>query len=339
MSRMTLVIPGLLGPPAVLVERLRWLGFALQDLKLEHLPRLLGHGVPLPDAYAELSLEGIVCKTMSLEPGPDGDWPVGAACYRADGGRGQAERWLRADPVHVKAGLAEVHVSLAGEMDIHVAEASQIAAELNEHFQGQPAALEALHPQRWYMDCSSHALTGTVPPSLAMAGLVDDLFPGGDAARRWRGWLNEAQMVLHASPVNRARLARGVLPINSLWLWGSGATITSNPSWQQLESDEGLAPALAGAAHTGGEHAARLRVVSSLYGLAMRQDVERWRQTLLELETSLFAVLTHELATGVHAGVDVHPGFGPAIRCDAGSLKRRWRRQRSLLSFIETEDQ
>lgn len=38
----------------------------------------------------------------------------------------------------------------------------------------------------------------------------------------WYRLLNELQMFLHQHEINRQRLARGALPINSLWCWGGG---------------------------------------------------------------------------------------------------------------------
>jgi hypothetical protein len=38
----------------------------------------------------------------------------------------------------------------------------------------------------------------------------------------WRHAINEAQMVLHAHPVNQARQAAGQPVVNSLWPWGGG---------------------------------------------------------------------------------------------------------------------
>ena len=41
---------------------------------------------------------------------------------------------------------------------------------------------------------------------------------------RWlRRLQNEAQMLLHAHPVNLARMARGALAVNSVWIHGAGA--------------------------------------------------------------------------------------------------------------------
>jgi hypothetical protein len=49
------------------------------------------------------------------------------------------------------------------------------------------------------------------------------MLPSGEAGREWRVLFNELQVLLHAHPVNAARIARGRLPINALWLWGAGS--------------------------------------------------------------------------------------------------------------------
>ncbi len=51
--------------------------------------------------------------------------------------------------------------------------------------------------------------------------------PEGNEGKRWRSLLNEAQIVLHNHPLNEQRVARGQLPVNSLWFWGAGAL----PQW------------------------------------------------------------------------------------------------------------
>lgn len=46
--------------------------------------------------------------------------------------------------------------------------------------------------------------------------------PRSKQARQWLSLWSEAQMVLHQSPVNQARQARGQPTVNSVWLWGGG---------------------------------------------------------------------------------------------------------------------
>jgi hypothetical protein len=55
--------------------------------------------------------------------------------------------------------------------------------------------------------------------------LGEDLYehlPQGHDGRRWRALFNEVQVILHQHPVNAERRARGLPPVNSLWLWGGG---------------------------------------------------------------------------------------------------------------------
>lgn len=42
--------------------------------------------------------------------------------------------------------------------------------------------------------------------------------PNGSDLKRWQKLLTELQMLLHAHPVNTARVQRGARPINSSWL-------------------------------------------------------------------------------------------------------------------------
>ncbi|MGZ7354524.1 hypothetical protein ACXWRX_09325, partial [Streptococcus pyogenes] len=46
--------------------------------------------------------------------------------------------------------------------------------------------------------------------------------PQGPQGRRWRVLINEAQVLLHQHPLNAERRAKGLPPVNSLWLWGAG---------------------------------------------------------------------------------------------------------------------
>src|SRR5690606_4093503 len=89
--------------------------------------------------------------------------------------------------------------------------------------------------------------------------------------RPWRRLVNELQMLWFDHPVNQAREARGLRPVNSVWLYGGG-----RPA--QLSS----APAL----DTGS-----LRVVRGLHGPALVQDWGSWLQELERLDRDEFARL------------------------------------------------
>jgi len=44
----------------------------------------------------------------------------------------------------------------------------------------------------------------------------------GSDRKAWHTRLNEIQILLHTSPVNAAREARGLVPANSVWFWAAG---------------------------------------------------------------------------------------------------------------------
>jgi hypothetical protein len=354
-GKLSVLVPGLLGPPALLVDRTRWLQAATQALDVSSIQRLLERAEPIEDACADLSLEGMVCRAFSLQPGEHGDWPIGAICYLGDGGGLESNAcYLRADPVFVRPGLAEVSLRVADDIGITSDEAVALCAELNAHFDGQPARIEAPNPARWYLRCDANPLLASPPPSLAAAGLVEELFPAGNEARQWRGWLNEVQMVLHASPVNERRVARGDVPVNSLWLWGAGERLPVSSAWSRVSGDHFLAKALAGAANiryqslpesladwTAGEASGPrhdLLVVSSLYALALNQDIEGWRQQMQALEEAWFSGLVRGLTNAGYDSIDIHPGFGTAYRTTKSRQKRFWKRSRLLPSLVEPED-
>ena len=52
---------------------------------------------------------------------------------------------------------------------------------------------------------------------------LDDHLPQGPRGAEWRRWLTEAQMLLHEHPLNANREARGLRPLNALWLAGGAA--------------------------------------------------------------------------------------------------------------------
>jgi hypothetical protein len=53
---------------------------------------------------------------------------------------------------------------------------------------------------------------------------LDEHLPQGPRGGFWRRWLTEAQMLLHEHPRNAEREARGLRPLNALWLSGGAAT-------------------------------------------------------------------------------------------------------------------
>jgi hypothetical protein len=124
-------------------------------------------------------------------------------------------------PVHWRVALD--HVELVGDAKLGVSsdEAHAIwqAVEPLLHDDGFTGFRVGEH---WMLAHDDFALTHTSSIDRACGHAVEDHRPHGPAASRWGRLQNEIQMLLHNHPVNDARDERGQLPINSLWLSGTG---------------------------------------------------------------------------------------------------------------------
>ncbi len=155
--------------------------------------------------------------------GDDGELPIAALTrnyLHGDAGEGA---WLCADPAWVQPDMNGARLLACGQMQLDDEEAEALAEPLRPLFAEAGIALELSSPDRWHLRLPDGlALPPFDPPELAMG---EDLFlhlPQGAEGRTWRILFNDVQVTLHQHPVNAARRARGLPPVNSLWLWGGG---------------------------------------------------------------------------------------------------------------------
>lgn len=172
--------------------------------------------------------------------------PVAAVAAAGEGLNATAGWWLRADPVQMTPSRNELVLIGNRGMDLSAAEAEALAAELRELFAEQGAVLYMPHPQRWYLRLERPQAFVTVSLAAAEGRNVGANLPSGADAWRWQTVLNEAQMRLHQSAINRARERRGDPVVNSLWFWGGGVLPTLPPSrWAYVCGDDPLVAGLA----------------------------------------------------------------------------------------------
>ena len=140
-----------------------------------------------------------------------------------DAGDSAAHAWLRADPAFVQADMASGRMLACGDMGLSAEDCDALLQPLRPLFGDEGFPISAPVPQRWYLMLPRDS---KLPPFSAPEDVLgDDLhrhMPEGDAGRRWRRLLNEAQIILHNHPLNAQRSARGLPPVNSLWFWGGG---------------------------------------------------------------------------------------------------------------------
>lgn len=212
----------------MLLTRVRHLALAPEDPRLRQ-RRLLDPAAAVTDTLVELLRDG-------------------------DEVAATAPHWLRADPVCLQPDRATLRLFASDSFELDATEADALIAHLNAELGGPGWRLHrGRSPRRWYLGLDAPGNATAPPPDEVARGDYDRSLPAGADAMRQRRWLNDAQMVLHASPINAARERRGALPINSIWLWGGGdeqylpgtSTGLNLPAPQLLFADDPLSRALA----------------------------------------------------------------------------------------------
>ena len=227
--QLTLIIPELIWPevddgvldgvrcPALetLLARSERTRRAAQSLEATLADALLAG--PHEPPYAALRLLG--------EPYAGGDAAI--AAVDTGGTRGEAS-WLCCDPIHLRFHQQHMIVADSGSFSLTLDEARELAGEVNRQLPDL-GRIHVASADRWYLRLADAALADglvTRPLSLVAGRRIDTLLPETSASRTLRtlrSRLNEAQMLLHAHPLNAQREESGQLPINSLWLWGAGS--------------------------------------------------------------------------------------------------------------------
>ncbi|TAN06406.1 MAG: phosphoglycerate mutase [Rhodanobacteraceae bacterium] len=141
-------------------------------------------------------------------------------CHADDAATGT---WLCADPAWVRSEATGARLMTWPLADLSAAEAAELAATLRPLFGDAGMPLTVDTPSAWCVRLADGA--PAVPftePSRALGVAMLECLPTGEAGRPWRRLFTEAQVALHAHPVNATRVAAGKQPVNALWFWGAG---------------------------------------------------------------------------------------------------------------------
>lgn len=190
----------------------------------------------------ENTSDALLCKLFGVAK--QQDYPTAAICAARDGIAVGDGYWLHATPVYLQPDRSRVLLADVPN-DVTFEENRALADALNAHFAQDGLTFHAAH-HHIYLNAKMRAgiapgLT-TTPLEQVVGRNIDTYLPQGD------GWLrifNEAQMILHAHPVNELREVLGALPVNSLWFWGGGILPNTGIAYDLVASDDGIAAALA----------------------------------------------------------------------------------------------
>jgi len=251
------------------------------------------------------------------------------------------QTWARAEPVHLLTAIDHLQLASPVPLPLEASEPGPLLETLNAHLAGTGFDIRALADGGWLCRCPDGFECETVDPIDALGRNLRELLPSGRDAVRVRSLVNELQMLLHEHPVNERRAARGLPPVNSVWLWGMGAVREPTAAVKgDLLTDDAWLAALwrrhggrvrspTELAHAMQEGGADLRV-ASVAGRDGRSAVD----VMHALETYVFAPVRAALAASRVSRVSLHVGrraldLTPSVRWAF------WRRARPLAEVLK----
>jgi hypothetical protein len=141
------------------------------------------------------------------------------AAGRSEGAADEPEAWM-ATPVYLAAGLTTLYFDARGILRLSRQELEQLALDARRAF--PDLQLVPLESGEFLLLHAAIPAATTTEPARIVGGNLADALPAGAGGAHLRRLGAEMEMWLHEHPVNRARSARGELPISTLWIWGGG---------------------------------------------------------------------------------------------------------------------
>ena len=201
---------------------------ALPSLQLPHLHKLLaGMHRQAPDSGDASSLspphERAQARALGM-PVHDGQiaWAALQASQRPELAA-QGKGWAFVSLCHWRINTHHVAMSHLPLPDLTLADSNALMAAMQPYFEEDGMALHPDQPGRWLVQGDVFATLATASPDRVVGGDIKPWMPTSTQAAPLRRLQNEMQMLLYTHPVNDARSARGLPPVNSFWLSGSGA--------------------------------------------------------------------------------------------------------------------
>ncbi|MCU0813481.1 MAG: hypothetical protein MUC32_03865 [Burkholderiaceae bacterium] len=275
----------------------------LQSLSLPVLEGLLPQlGHRTLDAGDEWSLspphERVLARELGLA-GADGALPWAAREAVRHGLDPADLAWGLLTPVHLHVGTEQVSLLDPASLRLDDDESHALFAAVEDLFTSEGFTLAWLDATRWLAAHGSLLDLPTASLDRVIGRNVDRWLPDIPAARLIRRLQNEVQMLLYTHPINEGREARGLLPVNSLWLSGCGRR-------QAAAQPPGLA------------------VDDRLRGPALAEDWAAWAEAWRALDAGPLAALNDALRRGEPATLTLC-GERAAVRLEPAA-RSLWQR-------------
>lgn len=202
----------------------------------------------------------------------DGCLPWAARLAAQDGVAAGTQAWALLTPAHCRVASDGVHLADPEALALAETDSRALLDALRPLFEREGYGLAWGAALRWY--AAHPSMQGLASASLdrVVGRNIGAWLPRQPEAGPLRRLQNEAQMLLHAHPLNEAREAAGALAVNSFWFSGCGAV------WP--------------------EPAGAVRLEMSLRGPTLAGDARAWCEAWRALDAQAIAPLLAAAARG-----------------------------------------
>jgi hypothetical protein len=210
----------------------RWLPVmqALPPASTRNLTQLLQGMKPLPiDEASAHTLspphERALARAQGLATSDTADGLIPWAARQAAGQlqQGAAHGWAWITPCHWAMGREHATLTDPAALALTEEESRTLLAAMQPYFETDGITLHYAAPGRWLAEGEVFRSLPTASLDRVLGRNVDAWLPPAANARDLRRLQNEMQMLLYTHPLNDARAARRQLPVNSIWISGTGA--------------------------------------------------------------------------------------------------------------------
>ncbi len=259
---------------------------ALRGLALPRLEQLLARLIPgESDGGTEASLslphERVLARACGLEPA-DGRIPWAAWHVKQAGGDPGGAAWAQITPCHWRVGSDHVAMDDPAGLALDEADSLALLAAVRPFFEEDGIALDYAEPTLWLARGETFRDFPAASLGRVIGRKVDHWLPRFAGAGPVRRLQQEVQMLLYTSEVNDGRQQRGLEPVNSFWVSGTGALPAGAAALPPslTVADALRAPALAG---DWSAWAAAWRDIDAREGAALLQSLSAGRPVTLTL--------------------------------------------------------
>ncbi|MAS82727.1 MAG: hypothetical protein CMF45_08560 [Legionellales bacterium] len=334
MRSLTVYISGLFGPDV-----------AIHSDDFPNLPSLnwmlsKGNYQTLNSSSASYDL----CELFGLTAKEENDLPIAAISRLIDDNQPSEGVWLRADPVHIRADRDGLILIDNNQFTISQHDALALASDINIILKPYELELEVPDPYRWYLRIKDDLKIRTAPIDSVVGRDILPFMPSGDGRSNLTQLMNDIQMTLHDSDVNKKREQEKMLPINSLWFWGYGALPKFiDHQWSFIASDEILAEGLSMIASTPfndlpdkysgikdtNTNYNGLLVMNAFKKFIYYDDLEGWLEALIIYEKNWFSPLRDALKRRELDQLNIKTDINIINLCKSSRYKI-WKKQKNI---------